>query len=330
MSVKTPIGPIPSPSPGAGNNFANNSWNNFGNDFGNNFGNDFGNNFGNDFGNDFGSNSGGNSGSNSGSNSGGNSGNDFGGNFGNDFGGNFGSTAGNGSNATGGEKIGFLAALFSKGAAAATTAGEVYNPFSWRKIAFVVIAIVVILLILYALYWYFFKRDKGPDCSYVTRELNGDVWACPDGTIDTGRDWNTTDGGKQCAESQECVDALEPIAKDPCRYTVRIPDGKGSWACPSGFVDTKRGWEHVDGDKQCQTDTCPPPGPPVLKPGGACDYSVRVDVGGGKWACPKDKVDTGRDWTTVDGGKQCASTQKCADALGPVKPLPTPNVCSVY
>jgi len=198
--------------------------------------------------------------------------------------------------------------------------------FSPKKILIILLIIVVIIALLYAIYHFFFKKDE---CKYTTRVMDPDSksWKCPSGTIDTQRDWgDDADGEKQCAYTQQCIDALGPVPKR-CIYSVRIPIN-GEWKCPAGTTDTGRSWEHIDGEKQCQTPGCPPPGTPVLKPGeSACTYTVRV-ANNGKWSCPDGTFDTKRSWEHVDGSKQCASSQKCVDSLGPIK-LAQPDIpCS--
>ncbi|AGE55673.1 hypothetical protein ATCVMN08101_531L [Acanthocystis turfacea Chlorella virus MN0810.1] len=263
----------------------------FGNDFGNlgnNLGNDFGN-LGKNLGNDFG---------NLGKNLGNNTGNDFG-NLGNDFG---------------------------EGVAAGAVGGSILTRvfgdapgFTLKKLAIVVVAILVVIAVLYGIYYVFFKKDE---CTYLVRVNKDGKWVCPDGTIDTGRSWEDENGQNQCAVTQQCVDALGP-APAKCSYSTRIASGD-KWVCPDGMIDTGRSWEHVDGEKQCQTTACPPAGTPVLK---ECVYSVRVNKDG-KWVCPDGTVDTGRSWEHQDGQKQCTQSKECADALGPAKPLVQTVVCS--
>ncbi|AGE56989.1 hypothetical protein ATCVNEJV3_497L [Acanthocystis turfacea Chlorella virus NE-JV-3] len=251
------------------------------------FGNDV--NVGNDFGNDFGNDV--------------NVGNDFG----NDFGNNTGSDFGEGvvAGATG-------ASIISKVFGATTG-------FTFKKLAVVVVAILVVIAVLYGIYYLFFKKAE---CKYLLRIQKDDKWVCPEGSIDTGRSWEDENGQNQCAITPQCVDALGP-APVKCSYTTRI-SSDGKWVCPDGMTDTGRSWEHVDGDKQCQTPACPPAGAPVLK---ECGYSVRV-LKDNKWVCPDGTIDTGRGWEHEDGQKQCTQSKECADALGPVKPLVAPVVCS--
>ena len=251
----------------------------------------FANNIGNDFGNDFGANSGNDFG------------NDFGANSGNDFGNDFGTGAVAG--AAGGS-------FFSKLVGGAPG-------FTFKKIVIVVVAILVVIAVLYGIYHFFFKKDE---CTYVVREQKDNEWVCPEGTIDTGRSWGDENGQNQCAITQQCVDILGPLPAK-CTYTTRIPMGD-KWVCPEGTIDTGRSWEHVDGDKQCQTSACPPSGKPVFK---ECSYSVRVQKDN-KWACPEGTIDTGRSWEHENGQKQCAQTKECVDALGSIKPLAPPAVCS--
>ncbi|AGE51934.1 hypothetical protein PBCVCVM1_705R [Paramecium bursaria Chlorella virus CVM-1] len=235
-------------------------------------------------------------------------------NFGAD---NFGADNAVGAAVGGASIFSLISGLFEK---AKTQASSGITP---KKILIIILVVVVILALLYAIYYFFFR---GNACEYSTRVSVDNTWKCPPGTIDTGRDWGDEYGESQCASSQECVDYLGP-KPERCMYTTRIPIGD-SWGCPDGMTDTGRGWEHVDGEKQCQTKACPPPGSPVLKPGEtSCTYSLRESTNEG-WKCPANTVDTGRGWEHIDGDKQCASDKKCADALGSVKLAPTPLVCT--
>ena len=57
------------------------------------------------------------------------------------------------------------------------------------------------------------------------------TWTCPQGTTDTGHNWN-----------DPYYVALQQCQRSGGAYTVRVSDGKGGWMCPAGSKDTGLGW----------------------------------------------------------------------------------------
>ena len=129
----------------------------------------------------------------------------------------------------------------------------------------------------------------GSACQYSQRVRRNGQWACPAGSVDTGRTWGDPDGDKQCVLG--CV-----TNAGVCQYRYREKQGDGSWRCPAGWADTGLNNGVPEGERQCQQ--CPVRGD--------CRYTTRVQTPTGQWRCPEGSLDTGRDWNMgADGEKQC-------------------------
>lgn len=131
----------------------------------------------------------------------------------------------------------------------------------------------------------------GSTCQYAQRlKTTNGQWACPEGSVDTGRTWGDKDGDKQCLLG--CV-----TNPNVCSYKYREKQPDGSWSCPKGYADTGLDPGVPFGDhRQCQQCAVR----------GDCRYTQRVQTGEGVWRCPLGTLDTGLNWDNgQDGDKQC-------------------------
>ena len=144
-------------------------------------------------------------------------GNDFGGNnYGDDFGGNdFGNTPASSAKVSiggvTGENVASTVKAFTLTTAIGVREGSVAAASGFGKFRmFIILALVVVAIIaIYFIYTTFFKKE----CKYAPRQSAGKDWKCPDGMFDTGRNWDSDQGEKQCASSQECASTLGSIPK---------------------------------------------------------------------------------------------------------------------
>lgn len=84
--------------------------------------------------------------------------------------------------------------------------------------------------------------EKKCEVGWMGRIMVNGAWKCPDGTADSGADWNKGlswhDAQKQCKRSSA--------------YTRRVQGTGGAWVCPPGTTDTKRTWGQPNGGNQCK------------------------------------------------------------------------------
>jgi len=130
------------------------------------------------------------------------------------------------------------------------------------------------------------KSGADGSCTYTRRvQFNGE-WCCPDGTADTGYDWNDGSGNedKQCA-ALPCgtMSAGPPKTAPPPLMPPQAPPPP---VAPS-FCQSRGGRKRVP-------DTCATTGRVQFK---------------GQWCCPANTVDTGHDWGDGSGqeAKQCVA-----------------------
>ena len=123
-------------------------------------------------------------------------------------------------------------------------------------------------------------------CDYTVR-VDGPAGAvCPEGTVDTGRNYGDPFGDRQC---------LVQCATNPhCTYVKRVKQPDGTWKCPAGYLDSGLTWPLANGDRQCYK--CP-----MEENAGnlKCSFTGRKQNAKGKWWCPKYTLDVG------DQKRQC-------------------------
>ena len=146
--------------------------------------------------------------------------------------------------------------------------------------------------------------------TFVPRYWNGRTWACPNGSIDYGEQYNN---GFGCLASQygpvtngKCpVNSTPNNDSDPNKACIAGFTGKtlvnGNWQCLDWQEDTGRNWENSDwftAQQQCKLNN-------TIFTQRIYDQSQRA------WVCPANTKDTGFMWgstytyqdgTTAEGG----------------------------
>ncbi len=83
--------------------------------------------------------------------------------------------------------------------------------------------------------------EKKCRVGWTYRQLIDGKWQCPEGTQDSGKSWDNSQGNEghmQCKRGRA--------------YTLRI-NKDGKWVCPDGTKDTGRSWDHkTNGWDQCK------------------------------------------------------------------------------
>ena len=150
-------------------------------------------------------------------------------------------------------------------------------------------------------------KDPAYTPTFVGRQWDGVDWACPAGTVDTGREdfhaclaspwmyplwrWDGKKWGWSCPAGT--VETGEGQWEKKCLggWIGRV-NMNNAWKCPVGTADAGANWNNSsyhEALKQCKLN-------------GA--YTTR-DWNGKAWACPPGTKDTGRNWGMTGGEKQC-------------------------
>ncbi|AGE49032.1 hypothetical protein ATCVBr0604L_057L [Acanthocystis turfacea Chlorella virus Br0604L] len=150
--------------------------------------------------------------------------------------------------------------------------------------------------------------------TFAARYWNGRTWACPNGSIDYGTDYNN---GFGCLTSQfgptvngKCPTNSTPNNdSDPNKACITGYSGRslvnGQWQCLTWQTPTGRDWSNSDwftAQQQCQVNNT--------------IFTQRIyDEAKQTWACPANTVDTGFTWgstyTNQDGGKEEGGYYAC-------------------